>query len=54
METLNFSEVEMVSGSGIIEWIAYAMGYTLAKATRTQQAIDDMGNSMLSAMQYGA
>lgn len=54
METLNILEIEAVAGSRFIEMMGYAFGFVMGKGTRTQQAIDEIGNPMLSAMQYGA
>jgi len=54
MKELNMTEVEFVSGAGIMKSIGFAVGWTMGAGAAMQQRINNMDNFMLGAMQYGA
>lgn len=54
MKELNMTEVDFVSGAGIMKSIGFAVGWAMGAGTAMQQRINNMDNFMLGAMQYGA
>ncbi len=54
MRELSSSEVEIVGGAGFFYDVAYAIGVAVGAGAAMQQHVDDIGNEMLGAMQYGA
>ncbi len=54
MKELNMTEVEFVSGAGLMKSIGFAVGWTMGAGAAMQQRINNMDNFMLGAMQYGA
>jgi hypothetical protein len=54
VEELSIEEVEQVNGGSLMSSIGYWVGYACGGGGAMMKSIDNSGNMMLSAMQYGA